>query len=236
MNRFIYFVIFALLLPLTLPSFAAEQKLYQVELIVFSQINKKGIDSEQWPPTPAFELPSNEIVTLIPKTGFDTATIGDNQIQLLPASHFRLSPASSAIDSNPNYKTLLHIAWVADMSQPKYSMPIHIQGGNYFTDGGEAINNPTDDDRKTLTPQVDGLLSIKLQRYFDVTVNLTFSAPLKQIASLGQTDYFNSLSSGLLHFQMLQSRRMRSQELNYFDYPLYGIVMQIFPLQTNPEP
>lgn len=212
---------------------AKSSQQYQVELIIFSQISKQGIDSEQWPPTPAFQMPNNKVISLIDKTGFDAASIDESQIQLLPPSEFRLSPASTAIDRNTNYQTILHIAWIANMSQPKYSLPIHIQGGTYYTDNGDAVSSLSNDDRSTLAPQVDGLISVKLDRYFDVTANLTFTAPLKQIASLGDTEYFNSLNTGLLHFQLLQSRRMRSNELNYFDFPIYGMVMQIFPIPTK---
>ena len=212
---------------------ANSKQQYQIELIVFSQLNKQGIDSEQWPPTPAFQMPDNKVISLIDKTGFDAASIDESQIQLLPPSQFRLSPANTAINRNPNYQTILHIAWIADMSVAKFNLPIHIQGGTYYTDNGDALTNVSTDDRSTLTPQVDGLISVKLDRYFDVTANLTFTAPLKKIASLGDTEYFNSLNTGLLHFQLLQSRRMRSNELNYFDFPIYGMVMQIYPLSTK---
>lgn len=213
---------------------SASQKTYQIEMIIFSQINKTAIDSEEWPPTDAFILPDTKVATLVPNNnGLDAPTTGQNQIQLLPTSKFKLNAIEAHLDRSPNYKPIMHIAWLCSFDKPVNKLPIHIQGGQYYNDNGSLIDKPTTDDQNTLIPQVDGLVSIKLNRFFDVTANLVFSAPLKQIASIGQTDYFNNFDSGLLHFHLLQSRRMRSSELNYIDFPLYGIVMEVFPVKNS---
>ena len=208
-------------------------KSYQIEIIIFSQINKAGIDSEDWPPTDAFILPDTKVASLSTDTGLDAPLTKPNQIQLLPASKFKLNAINTHIDRNPDYKTIMHIAWISSFDKPVDNLPIHIQGGEYYNDNGAIVDNPSIDDQSTLIPQVDGLISIKLQRYFNVTANLVFSAPLKQIAGIGETDYFNNLDSGLLHFHLLQSRRMRSSELNYLDFPLYGVVIEVFPVNKT---
>ncbi|MDF1655903.1 MAG: CsiV family protein [Coxiellaceae bacterium] len=208
---------------------ANEPKQYQVELIIYSQITPQAVQSEQWPVTPAFQLPSSQYVSLVKNdsTAIDGETI-KNQIQLLPRSQFKLKNVQRHLNGNRDYKTIMHIAFRTAVKSPRQAIPIHITGGQYFnTNGDPAVPG---DDASNLQPQIDGMMSINVQRYFNVAFNLVFSAPLKQIASMSKDDYYNTLDNGVMHFNLLQNRRMRSKELNYIDYPLYGIVMEIFPV------
>lgn len=206
---------------------SSNAKQYQVEIIIYSQITPQAVQSEQWPITPAFQLPSSRYVNLVQAA--DDTPITDNQIQLLPAKDFKLKHVQRRINNNPDYKTIMHIAFRTAAQSPRQAVPIHIQGGTSFLPNGDHANGTESTDG--IQQQVNGMISLNVQRYFNVAFNLTFSAPLQQIASLSKDNYYNTLDSGLMHFHLLQNRRMRSNELNYIDFPLYGIVMKIFPIK-----
>ncbi|MDF1796237.1 MAG: CsiV family protein [Coxiellaceae bacterium] len=206
----------------------SDAKQYQVELIIYSQITPQAVQSEQWPITPAFQLPESRYTSLVKGGTDDSVNLSQNSIQLLPASQFKLKNVQRHINNNPHYKTIMHIAFRTAVQSPRAAIPIHIKGGQLYNTNGDIAN--TSDDSNALQSQIDGMISINVKRYFNVAFNLVFSAPLKQIASMSQDDYYNTLDSGVMHFNLLQNRRMRSNELNYIDYPLYGVVMEIFPL------
>ncbi|MDF1759155.1 MAG: CsiV family protein [Coxiellaceae bacterium] len=206
-----------------------DTKQYQIELIIYSQITPAAVQSEQWPITPAFQLPSGQYASLVRNdiSTLDGETV-KNHIQLLPRSQFKLKNVQRHLNNSRQFKTIMHIAFRTAVQSPRQAIPIHITGGDYFNANGDTVK--PDDDTTGLQPQIDGMMSINVQRYFNVAFNLVFSAPLKQIAAMSKDDYYNTLDSGVMHFNLLQNRRMRSKELNYIDYPLYGIVMEIFPL------
>lgn len=78
------------------------------------------------------------------------------------------------------------------------------KGQLYHLYGGKIDDN---------TWQVSGTLALNLQRYFDAHFNLQFYNPTNNTS-----------------YKVNQIQRMKSNELNYIDHPLYGILIKIVPL------
>lgn len=226
----------------------AVEKQYQIELIIFSQINQRALLSEQWPklqpvttdPSGAYQLiPASETKPL------ETEPLDTEQLAytLLPDDQFKLMHAQANLNRNPLYQTITHFAWIQTVPPPNQTEIIHINAGALFDEQGNPIQpidtNPESDSLTgeqqeplpTNTHQVTGTLAINLDRYFNLSVDLVFSEPSIDLAPLVPPGYFGPNPGPLLHFRLLQSRRMKSGELDYIDHPLYGILVEIFPIE-----
>jgi hypothetical protein len=181
----------------------------QVEIIVFSKIQATSLLSEQW-----------NMPTLIPDikqatelTPFENEP--EQQPQELQSSYWKLNKISRRLSRN-GYAILLHLAWVQDFSQTQ--PPIHV-----FV--------PQDVNASGLNTQMGGTIDITLNRYFNVAINLLFGETATRIQSLISPDAFeknfHNVENGIAYFQLKQRRRMKSDELNYIDHPLYGMLIKI---------
>ena len=108
------------------------------------------------------------------------------------SDELNMTALAEQLNSHPPYHVLIHKAWQASVDDLYRRNDILL----------------TSDDNSIM-----GTLSLRLQRYFDVSFDLFFDAPSA------------ITHSGYLRLQ--QTRRMRSDELNYIYHPLYGILMKI---------
>lgn len=211
----------------SLTSYADDKRFYQVELIAFSQVSETGLRAEHWPAIPALDLDSDNLVhlTAAQNQAGDSMTDQANDSHgtplptsylLLPSDELRLNSLAQKIQRQHNYQLLLHIGWRQAFSRKDKPEQVVI------SNAGSAI--------ATQGWQVNGLLSIDMNHYFDLTFNLIFSAPWAEISRLAPNNYPANLNSGEAYFQLLQKRRTRSGELNYIDHPVFGVFLEFFPL------
>ena len=200
---------------LTNPSITTDKNIrqYQIEMIIYSQLNKQSLSEEQWP--------------LISATQISDVPAPSN---FVPSSQYFLQSFAAHINNNPNYKLLMHVAWIQPLKQLGKKITVRIVGGQAYDSSDHPISmDPTDPN--ALSPdfhwQVDGLITIRLTHFIDTTFNILFSEPQGEITSLAPfgTQFYN-IQNGFAYFQLYQNRRMKSRELNYIDYPLYGILIE----------
>ena len=129
--------------------------------------------------------------------------------QLLPVSQSQLKIEnrrfSRKIAQRENYKVLLNITWQQEIPITYHAEPIHISGD-----------------------KIDGTITINKGRYFNIKTNLILTEPTNYLDSIEHGNY--AQDNEFQSFQMLQTRRMRSNELNYLDHPLFGMLIKIMPL------
>lgn len=200
---------------LAFPAFsvAETQKWYQIELIVFSHLTSQNLTLEQWP-------------QVIPKTSPNVVSLkspasspqSDDNYQLVARQYLALNEEANLLNRQSGYKVLLHTAWIQKVNGPKQALPIKIVGGNLYNVGSNS------------QPQINGTITISLRRYFDVQFSLYFAERAQELNALSPNGYFSNLDQGLAYFHLLQTRRMRSNELNYISYPLYGVLIKIIPI------
>ncbi len=201
-------------------------KWFKIELVVFSHITPKGVNSEQWPQITPGNFMTNNFFQL---NNASTTASADSNIVLLPNKDYILNNDVARLNKNPNYHVILHLAWKQKVLSAKNAVPIHIFGGQ--PDGAQAIANNTSLMKSQYANgapwQVNGTVTISVKRYLTARFNLYFAAPASQIAALSNTNYFSNINQKNIYFHLLQSRRMRSKELNYIGHPLYGVLIKI---------
>ncbi len=183
----------------------SQAAVYQIELIIFSHFTSEGVSQEQWPiVNPSAFSFSNSIL-------LKTISV-DGNFSLLPPSQFILNEAQSRLDKNPSYHTLMHIAWRQPVYAPRRATAVRVVGGP--------------------VGQVNGTVRVSVAHYLNVSFNLLFAAPTSQLSRLARNDYFNN-AGDTVYFHLSEKRRMRSNELNYVDFPLYGVLIKIVPIKNN---
>ncbi len=204
---------------------ASAAKIYQVELIVFSHITPQAINSEQWP---SLENTTTDYKNTI---NLSSSPNGHPYFSLLSPHDFILKNEQRRLNGHPDYHTLLHISWRQPVYAPHDSRAVHIYGGQAYDDRGNALleNNNENQPYESQTHwQVNGTVNVSVQHYLDLNVDLVLTAPVSQLPTLSSN---TNAASNLLHFHLLQSRRMRSDEINYIDFPLYGVLVKIVPVK-----
>ncbi len=202
----------------TLTALAAPDS-YQVELIIFSQLSSSALDSEQWP-----------LVTPILNSS------KADKISLITKDKMQLRAQAKDIINNPNYQMLLHLAWQASAKQLNQGQMVHIYGGEAFDAAGKQIADVALHQQVPFNQypiwEINGLVNVKLSRYFNFNFNLYFAEPFSELSQLSQNAYFANKNTGVFYFHLLQQRRTRSGELNYIDYPIYGVLVEVFPISN----
>ncbi len=208
---------------------AEDAKWYQVELIVFSHITQSAINSEQWPLISYTNIFKRPVINL-------THDDENQAYSLLSGNKLTLTKDAERIAQRNNYKILLHISWQQPFNKGRHSEAIHIYGGNNYAENTSINDTSTDETlpyQSAYKWQLDGLLNVKLQRYFNVHFNFLLSEPTSMLSHIAQSDYFDNDNNLFTYFHLIQSRRMRSKELNFIDHPLYGFLIQITPVKIT---
>lgn len=209
-----------LLCLLPLSSYAAA-RWYKVELLIFSQLSAETVDSEQWPilTSDNIHLPLNVIELQPTRT-----ESGGYAYSLLPRSEFEMDREEGELRARPGYKILLHIAWKQPVVSPRRTRAIHIYGGQQYGNSGDSLYASQGN------WQINGILKLSVQHYLNSTFDLFYGVPTSELRHLSHRRNFKLFNTDISYFQLRQTRRMRSQQLNYFGHPLFGILMYVTPL------
>lgn len=192
----------------------AQARIYQIELIVFSHLTQQSVSQEQWPMVNPNDFDLNNALRLKADNN------QSDNYTLLPPNQFTLKKEQQALNKKSTYHTLLHVAWRQVVYAPRDSRAVSIEGGNTYNIDGKTQR------------QLTGTVRVSIQRYLNVSLNLLFIAPTSQLSHLANNDYFAN-AGPYVYFHLSQNRRMRSKELNYIDFPLYGVLIKVIPIPEN---
>ncbi len=178
---------------------------YRVEIIVFEYLG--GAATERW----------SRIDDSAGADNVDDASPPAVQPEIAP---LRFSPESEATHTltdiydkmrrSRDYRPLVHTAWV----QPGYP-------------AGEAP--PLALDRVTRLPRnLSGAMTLHRSRYLHLKVNLELAA-----SGTSRIDSETAVLNERPIFHLLETRRMRSGELHFFDHPKFGVLARIKPVKTE---
>ena len=204
---------------------------YQVELILFENLSPTDVQIEQWPTYPP--LPNwNNTIELRP---YDT-TVPDLPFQLLPREALQLDKQAEHLRNHSRYHVMLHVAWTQTIPASRTPRKIHIfansntERRNFYNSSADSVHNlPAYNSNDSW--QLDGTLSISRQKYFNVQTNMQFNLPLRRLTPTQRNQFTGHSNSVPLH--LLQTHRLRSNELHYFDHPAFGVIVKITPIKEN---
>jgi len=176
----------------------AQDKWFQVELIVFERTDDYGVLAESWQPERG-RPPVEESIQLIVADESPSEDTGTFAYRLLNPSLYSLKDSWSGLRYSKSFRPLLHYAWRQPGLSEKHARWVHL----YVPPQGDSGFG-------TAAPLIDGTLRVYLSRYLHVDADLLY-----QRADVET------------QFRMQSSRRMRSGELHYLDHPLFGVLILV---------
>jgi len=213
-------------------AFAATPTYYQVELIIFAHPTDTAFSSETWPVQPV--LPDLTGATeLTPFAQMPDSTTPPFY-QYLPQTNFSMAREASLLSATPGYEVLVHTAWVQPFpTNTKKAVPVHVYGGTAYDPNDEALLDqvsplsdatlPKDEEAVPLPFsvktqwEVDGTIAITRPYLFQIDTNLVLTLP-------------NSIVDAK-QFVLQASYRTKANQIYYIDHPLFGVLIEITPIQ-----
>jgi len=217
------------LLPI-MPAWAAETPRYDVEIVVFEQVN--GPDDEA---QPLAEDTPDLVGAWDP-----SRPPSDPSTRLLSTSEYRLNAVARRLERGQDYQVLLHTAWRQDGLPRDKAFKVRLRAGedmgpqlttaarnlddNYWT----ALEHIRVPDRPVY--ELDGTVTISLSRYLHADFDLALAeVGMTEVGETGMTTRVPELQVQRLE----QHRRMRSEHLHYIDHPRLGVLIKIFPVEDQ---
>lgn len=199
---------------------------YDVEIILF----EKGADTAQevWTGLVApAEL--NEAVAL----ASDTASRGANTPALLSQGQLKLTREAERIEKRRNHKLLAHFGWRQPGLEAASAPRILILPYDKLPPPAAATPGA---DLPSLLRQykVYGSAKFIKSRYLhlDVDVLLNMPAPANSPPAGQDAPETTDAPTLINAFRLKESRRMRSQEIHYFDHPRFGLIAMARPVKA----
>jgi len=134
----------------------ANDNSYQIDLIVFTQINDAAMNSENWPNTLKQPYLKNAIAP-----EFD--------------QNLGLQKEADKLKQQENYKIILHTSWQQNITSLRQAKWIHIYGGQPYDAQGQVIQ--PDDNRLPTYWKLNGKIKISKSNFFDIYTNLYLTIP-----------------------------------------------------------
>lgn len=203
-------ILVAIIVSLSDMAVAATTHCYQFDVIVFSHVTPQALSSEQWPWVPESIESASDAPSL---PGEDT---------LMPEPS-ALTAASRRLKAN-HIPILLNDSWIVDFDHQRtiHHLITTPASADDHTEAGSAM--PATD-----AASVSGSIDTTSGKYFLVELNLHFKVPLT--GPLSQYEGANVVDQ-VADFVMAQQRRMKSRELNFFEHPLFGVLLIATPLPS----
>lgn len=192
---------------LACPLLVNAQSVYRIELIAFEHKNPEGLTAENWSDN-------------VPLAAFnDAIALGANSTLMLDSER-QLSDIVAKLNSSPAYRVLLHTAWKQVVSEPASAQAVHLVNGRTLGSANSGY-------------ELDGIAKLSAGRFLHLDVEFIFSKLLQDQAADVLQAGEQTENTFLRRFQLKESRRIKSKELNYFDHPLFGIIAVITPVTAS---
>ena len=148
---------------------------YTVELIVFAHTDASLLDDEVWLEDPGLP-PIDESVELVDAAGIaldgEPAAGGSSAsrtFRLVGPSHYRLSGVYGRLQSSPDYRPLLHIAWRQPGLSKRRARHARVQG---FVNDASASQGSSAGPRSRLV--IDGTVRLHFRRFIHLDADLLY--------------------------------------------------------------
>lgn len=178
-------------------------KWYQVEMIVFEHLIPDS-SGELWN---AGNVPDySNAIELV--TGPD----GSNAFKMLPSSRHKLGGVNKVLKLSSEYRPVYHVAWQQPELRKSRAKKVHIKNP-------EARINGTVNLRGGHLLHLDLDISYFIDLYTESVTSFTEDGSEEVVME-------DIIMTGT-YAQMKETRRIKLNELHYFDHPLFGVLMRV---------
>ncbi len=227
--------------------YAGKPRWFQFEVLLFRNLAAAAQREESWLTAidlrmahPSYRLPEigNRDASLqlweppipIPGPRYQTPPASMLQYRGVSAQDLQMQALRNKLQSHRNYKIIDYRAWRQQLAGDGTPIYFHIEAGK--TNGNFS--------------EFEGYIGFYLKRYLhvdtelwwgDYTTYVPLDVPGQSSATPSEApqradsfDYRSVARAG----HMQEQRRMRSNEVHYFDHPLFGMLVRVSPWQVSP--
>lgn len=230
---------------------------YQVEVIVFKQL-RPDLGGEVWFANPGLPSRSDSIAILtdIPDAARDEQQTMAGQGERLPNNSglmpylelprgvLRLQRDERFLKLSADYRPLLHVAW----QQPGYDRDegraVHLEQLVETADPEDSLPPELaeiqikEDGYVPPVPVIDGTIRLRTTRFLHVDVDIAYF-PEEFLQTL-RTQKQGAVNPEQLvvnrnadYVRLTETRKIKLNELHYFDHPLFGVLLQVSRLNDQ---
>ncbi|MDE2196082.1 MAG: hypothetical protein KGJ56_02700 [Gammaproteobacteria bacterium] len=220
-----------LLSPLCTAANSSAPSWYAVELIVFRYTDPQAGSLETWPANPGSPDWNSAVALTSPDA--NPALV---PFQELPASSYRMDNVWQKLKRSHDYEPLLHIAWMqpsADRSTapavrigvppvstpPAMSVPAAASAAVAAAAGENA------------TPVYGTAKLSTTGPYLHFDLDMIYRGALLKTGTPGVSQPLATASPQFQWYRLAQDRRIDAGRMNYFDQPLFGVLLLVTPLK-----
>ncbi len=129
------------------------------------------------------------------------------EVTALPRGDSDLTKAREILDTDSNYRMLTHKQWIQNADPRSTARLVRLT-----SEDGE----------------LDGTFKFFMSRFLHVDLNLIFHQSESRSIFQGASD-----DAQMIAFQLRERRRIRSNEMQYFDHPKFGVLVQVKQIKVS---
>ncbi|MGD9000447.1 MAG: CsiV family protein [Granulosicoccaceae bacterium] len=193
---------------------------YEIEVIVFEPV-EPPLTTEKWPQIieePALDTAVG-LLAPVRQAGNPQSVVPFRQLD--PAS-LQLTPQAKRLAAGNRYRVLLHTAWRQPLQENGPETAVYISS---LPRNEETVDLYAETAPQAVPNHVDGVITLLLTRYLHIKAHLVYTNPEVDLAR--QIIEQDNSSPVTERFVMKESRRVKLQELHYFDHPYFGLIARI---------
>ncbi len=224
---------------------------YQLEVIVFEHLHADH-DGELWYDNPGLPDRSGAIPLVhefsgkSPQATTEAETGALIPYQVLARGHYRLAGVERVLKLSRDYRPLLHIAWQQPVLRARAARAVYLANTPFEErtataarqEGVAAFDNS---ERRDAGMVYEGIIRLRSSNLLHVEVDFSFAIshfadeqrlPGQAPGQSQGPSLFNQQYAD--YARLTETRRVKLNEIHYFDHPLFGIILQVSRFKKNP--
>ena len=222
----------------SLLSHAEDIRYYDVEIILFENLDNASRQGENWPNSVELVFPESIIEIGRPYAGslpkkYDPALT----FQPLSQKDYQLQNQARKIEGSGSRRVLLHTAWRQPGMAREEALTVYfkrpIPGITSSRPGASGAAVESVATSRLLPPEageLEGMIKVTLSRYLHVDTDIVFRPQIaEEMRNFYATDVTQDTLQPVVYHLKQTRRRIRSRELHYLDNPALGMLVLITP-------
>lgn len=218
-----------------------ETRYYDVEVILFENLDNIARQSENWPSSVELVLPETLIEIgkpypgTIPK-GYQTRLT----FKPLAKKDLQLQQQVAGIDNSKTRRVLLHTGWRQPGMPREKALSVYFKHPVAGT-SPLSVDTPVTNDPTAMSPlapaqagELEGMIKVILSRYLHVETDIVFRPHREKLQEdILSLELIDKVDQPVVYRLNETRRRMRSRELHYLDNPVIGMLVLITPYELK---
>ena len=242
MNTLSKSLLTCLLLGFSLFVHAEEIRYYDVEVVLFENLDNASRQGENWPNSVELELPETRIEIGQPYPGpipkeYDPKLT----FKALSQKDYQLQEQARKIDESESRRVLLHTGWRQPGMAREEALTVYfkrqIAGSSPVSPvTTQAPVDPMATSRwaQAQAGELEGMIKVILSCYLHVDSDIVFRPHLaEEPQSFFAVEVMENTVQPVVYRMQQTRRRMRSRELHYLDNPVLGMLVLITPYEVT---